>query len=366
MKVLYFTFGYSTHDHRFVSAIKACGHDVYYMNLKIYNPLEIRSLPYGIKFIPWWGNRPKISMFDYPKLIHEFKTIVKSINPDIIHTGPLQTVAPIAILSGFTPIVSMSWGSDLLLDADKNVLNKIITRQVLKNSKALIGDCQAVMDKAVSYGFPKERVTLFPWGIDLGHFTKGNNPKLRSDLGWDDDFIILSSRSWEPVYGVETVIEAFCSARKLYSDLKLILLGNGSLKDKILDLISKYELHDHIHLGGRVNYDQLPAYYWASDLYVSASKSDGSSVSLLEAMACQVPVAVSEIPGNREWIIDGSNGWLFKYDDVSDLVRAISKIREAGSSIDGMAALSRKKIVDNANWNANYKKINDAYHMALS
>ena len=54
----------------------------------------------------------------------------------------------------------------------------------------------------------------------------------------------------------------------------------------------------------------MPAYLNAADIYVSTSLSDGTSLSLLEAMACSLPVVVTDIPANKEWITDGHNGFL--------------------------------------------------------
>ena len=365
MKILYFTYGYSPHDHRFSTAINACGHEVYYMNINPSPTLEQRSLPEGVHSVSWWGNQMKRELLDFPKMIREFRRELSRIKPDIVHTGPIQSVAPIAVRSGFQPIVTMSWGSDLLRDANKNCIKKRITRYVLNNSKVLIGDCRAVLKKASSFGFPKEHTVLFPWGVNLDHFVKRKDNDMRRELGWTDEFIVLSNRLWEPIYGVENVIRALYEARKEITDLKMILLGSGSLKKRIMTLINELELMEHIHIAGRINYEDLPAFYSASDLYVSASKSDGSSVSLLEAMASSVPVLVSDIPGNREWVVHNENGWLFKSEDVNDLTNAMIHARESVSEFGTMVEKSKKIVSTNADWNKNYKKLNAAYQMAL-
>ncbi len=69
--------------------------------------------------------------------------------------------------------MTMSWGSDLLLDADKNAWMQQVTRYTLKHTTVLAGDCLAVQQKAASFGFPAERSVLFPWGVDLQRFYPG-------------------------------------------------------------------------------------------------------------------------------------------------------------------------------------------------
>ena len=59
-----------------------------------------------------------------------------------------------------------------------------------------------------------------------------------------------------------------------------------------------------------ISQERLPDYFRAADLYVSCSLSDGSSVSLFEAMATGLPVVVTEAPGNHEWVLTSDNGWL--------------------------------------------------------
>ena len=51
-------------------------------------------------------------------------------------------------------------------------------------------------------------------------------------------------------------------------------------------------------------------WFRAADAYVSCAQSDGTSVSLLEAMATGLPAVATDIPSNREWVVDGQNGWL--------------------------------------------------------
>ena len=67
----------------------------------------------------------------------------------------------------------MSWGYDLLQDAERNAAWSWATRYTLKHSAAMVGDCNTIRQLAVSYGMPDERIVTFPWGIDLEHFTPG-------------------------------------------------------------------------------------------------------------------------------------------------------------------------------------------------
>jgi glycosyltransferase involved in cell wall biosynthesis len=122
---------------------------------------------------------------------------------------------------------------------------------------------------------------------------------------------------------------------------------------------------DRVHFPGQVRQAQLPQYYRAADLYVSASHSDGTSISLLEAMACGRPVLVSDIPGNREWVEPNVNGWLFPEGDVNALARAILHAVEARDRLSEMGKVARKLAQQRANWERNFPKLLEAYEIAF-
>ena len=148
---------------------------------------------------------------------------------------------------------------------------------------------------------PDERIVTFPWGIDLDHFIRlppSDSPQIRVSR----PFVILSTRGWEPIYGVDIIAHAFVIAAQQCPELQLVMLGNGSLAAVLRRIFRQGNVEEQVVFPGQVKYADLPRYYQMADLYVSASHSDGSSISLLEAMACGKPVLVSDIPGNREWV----------------------------------------------------------------
>ncbi|MBA3341018.1 MAG: glycosyltransferase family 4 protein [Gemmatimonadaceae bacterium] len=83
----------------------------------------------------------------------------------------------------------------------------------------------------------------------------------------------------------------------MHPSARLILLGDGPLEREVRRLIRDLGLQDPIHTPGRVPYESLPDYFRPAAAYVSAAVSDGTSVSLLEAMACGLPVVASNTFG---------------------------------------------------------------------
>ena len=366
-RVLYFSRNLTTHDHRFLSSLAETDYEIFFLRLenRKHDVNEI-SLPEKINILPPLNLNKSFKYLNLLENLDKLKTQINQIQPHIIHAGPIQTCGFLVALSEFNNLITMSWGSDILVDSQKNFLYKWITKHTLKKTSVLIADCDAVSNIAIRFGFTKERIIKFPWGIDLQKFQPGVNNELRNQLGWEDKFIILSLRSWEKLYGVDVVVKAFVEAAKSEPDLRLLLLGTGSMKSVIEKFVADNNMHDRIFMGGVINQKDLPDYYQASDLYISASYSDGSSVSLMEALASGLPVLVSDIPGNKEWIDQGRNGWLFKTGSVENLTKSMSEIYKNKVHISQVGIEARKSAEKKANWEVNFQKLLFAYQLALN
>jgi L-malate glycosyltransferase len=294
----------------------------------------------------------------------DLKRVIRLIEPDLVHAGPIQNVGFVAALAGFHPLVSMSWGFDLMQNADLSALSRWLTRSVLGKSDWLFGDCRAVLNKAAEYGYDISHSTYFPWGVDLEHFAPGENSRLARELGWKDAFILFCNRSWEPQYGVDVIAKAFVKAAHANPNLRLLLLGSGSQGAAIEAILAEGGVLDLVHRPGQVSFDDLPVYYHAADLYLSASHTDGSSVSLMEALACGLPAAVSNIAGNLEWVNPGSNGWIFADGDFDRLAEIMLTASQTRVELAVMSLNSRHKAEQNANWKLNQQRLLDGYKAA--
>ncbi len=368
MRLLYFSLDYTPHDHRFLAALAESGHEVLYLRLQRGpRQTEDRPLPPQVQQIPWRGGQAPFRWRDFPALFAAFRRVLRTVQPDLVHAGPIQTVAAFPALAGFHPLVSMSWGYDLQRDADRSALYRRLTRFVLRRSDALVADCQAVARRAQAFGFPAERITVFPWGVDLQHFAPAPDDGLRARLGWEDAFVVLHNRSWEPVYGVDVMARAFVRAARQEPRLRLMLLGGGSLAPLLHRIFQEARLLDRVHFFGQVSQRDLPRYYRAADLYLSASHTDGSSVSLMEALASGLPVLVSDIPSNREWVTEGREGWLFPDGHAPALAaKLVEAARLPTAARDRMAQAARARAEAQANWPQNSQRLLALYHRLLT
>jgi glycosyltransferase involved in cell wall biosynthesis len=361
MRVLYFSRDYTTHDRRFLSALANTAHQVYYLRLERRGrQLEDRPLPPQIEQVQWAGGHAPARFQDGLRLLPGLKRVIGAIKPDLIQAGPLQTAAFLAALTGFRPLVSTSWGYDLLVDADRSPFWRWATRYTLRHSTVMIGDCKTIHRKAVALGMPEDSIVTFPWGVDLNHFTPSATFNLQPST-----FTLLSTRGWEPIYGVEVLARAFVQVARDRPELRLLMLGNGSQAGLLRRIFLEGGALDRVDFLGQVGQAALPAFYRAADLYVSASHSDGSSISLLEALACGRPAVVSDIPGNREWIEPGVTGWLFPDGNAGALAETIGQAIEECQRLPEMGRAARRLAEQRANWEINFRELLRAYDLAL-
>jgi glycosyltransferase involved in cell wall biosynthesis len=177
---------------------------------------------------------------------------------------------------------------------------------------------------------------------------------------------LFCNRTWEAIYGVDVLAKAFVRVAANHPDVTLILLGAGSQGAQIRQILMNGTVLDRVHFGGQIRQNDLPRWYRMADLYVSPSHVDGSSVSLLEALASGLPCLVSDIPGNREWIVDGENGWLFQDGDASDLAEKISYAIQYRRSLKTMGEAARRTAEQKADWKKNFGKLLEAYNHVIA
>ena len=364
MRVLYFTERDSPHDRRFLTALSGTHHQVYALRQREGLP----QVPMGINELAWPAGTPDWRDWGgWQHGVKQLADLLDQVQPDLVHAGPVQGPALLTALAGFHPLVTMSWGSDLLLRAERSPWMRHATHYTLQNTDILLADCQTVADQAVHLGFERDSIAIFPWGVDLQHFSQQNGLEAglawRARLGWEDNFVVFCNRTWAELYGVDVLAHAFVRASQQLPSIRLLLAGNGPLSGRIRNLLEP--VRGKVHFPGWLDRQTLSGAYCACDLYVSPSHCDGASISLLEALACGCPALVSDIPSNQEWITPGEVGDLFKDDDVKSLASQLLAMA-ARKDLPVMGKRARQLAEARADWTQNFQVCLAAYQQAIT
>jgi glycosyltransferase involved in cell wall biosynthesis len=373
MRILFFSKGFTPHEHRFLEKMAGWDHEISFLMLDEIEGFDPeRLLPSVVTFEGSLGSHGGVlSPNERIRLVPQFEEVCDRLKPDLIHAGPIQSCGFISALAGFHPLLLMSWGSDMLRDADTDDFWRWVTWYTLSASDWLLCDCVAVRNRVKEFThYDDSRIVLFPWGVDILKFQPSSvTSPIREELGWEGCTVILSTRMWEPVYGIDTLIAAFQLVYTRNPSLRLILLGKGSLGPQIKGFIREHGLDEKVVMPGLIEESRMPAYFHASDLYLSCSLTDGTSVSLLQAMACGLPVVVTDLPANREWVQEGRNGQVARVGEPEEYARAILRTMQATSSEKRrIARFNRKIIEERADWDKNillllatYNRIEDVH-----
>jgi glycosyltransferase involved in cell wall biosynthesis len=362
MRILYFSKDYSPHDHRFLSSLAATSHKILYLRLEgNQRQVEDRPIPSEVEQIRWAGGQKAFRWSDVPRLTRDLRRIIKEIKPDLIHAGPIQTCAFLAILSGFRPVLTVSWGYDLMEDANRNGWWQWVTGYTLKRSTFFTSDAQVSRDKAVAFGMNPDRTVVFPWGVDLKRFIpKPSNVKGKRPL------VIFCNRSWEPHYGVDVLAKAFVRVAHEQEDVSLLLLGGGSQAQTIRKILMNGGVLERVQFCGQISQTEMPHWMRMADLYISPSHVDGSSVSLMEALACGLPALVSDIPANKEWVSEDVNGWLYPDGNEETLAEKILAVYAQRKKLASIGRAARRLAEERADWKKNFAVLLKTYEQVVT
>jgi glycosyltransferase involved in cell wall biosynthesis len=371
MKILYLTVGGSIHDYRFLTKLVERGYETCYAYL---HPKGSAYVIPGVK--PCYlgydvaeDDNQFIKMVARFRSYWNFQRLLKKFKPDILHAGFVQSAGLMAAVSGYHPFLLMPWGSDILLNPYRNKIFKMLTKYVLSRADFITCDAEEVKRRIIELAnYPAEKIIVFPWGIDLKLFRPCVELRkaTRQELGWEDKKILIMTRSFKEVYGIEYFLKALPKVFEEVPEARALVIGSGPLELQLKALAQELNLADRIRFLGEIPNHELPKYLNASDLYVSSSLSDGTSLSLLEALACGLPVVVTDVPANLEWVEDGINGLVVPRQSSEELAKAVITLLKDEQYAQEMGkknlALARKR----ADWDRNFAKLEELYQRMVS
>lgn len=267
---------------------------------------------------------------------------------DPVLAGPIDVTQ--GLIGIHAPLFGLSWGFDLVNAQERNDDLAWMT-----DLAGLIVDSRNTRRIALESGIASDRVHTIPWGVDLDTFTLDGPPTDLSAFGVPaTSKVVASLRALEPLYRVADIIQAFAHLAEQIPDVHLVVANDGSLRAHLESLVQSLRIEDRVTFIGSLPEEALPGLLRAANVYVTASEVDGSSVTLLQAMACGTAVVASDTPGNSEWITPGVSGLLFRVADPVDLSSTLGRLLSLRpESADRFNFEARKLVEERANWARN-------------
>ncbi|MDE2075993.1 MAG: glycosyltransferase [Burkholderiales bacterium] len=331
MRILFFADASSVHTRRWVAAVAERG------GRAVVVSREAGEVPGADEVIVVQPGQDKLGWFKaLPKIRAISREVAQRFQPTLVHGHYVTSYGMWAAVSGLSvPKVLTAWGSDILVTPRDSRLMRLIVNWSLHHADLITADSMDMLHAIARY-HPAAPCYQILWGADTDKFVPAEPAA---------DFEIVSLRSWEPSYNIDVILEAFARvlAQRPHSAARLHLLGGGSQAEALRQQAARLGLQDHVQFHGRVGDAAMVQAIQRSRASVSIPTSDATSVSVLESMACGLPIIASDLPANRQWL-DERGGFLVPVRDVDAVTCALLTVLDAPEQARQMGHFNQQRI----------------------
>ncbi len=191
---------------------------------------------------------------------------------------------------------------------------KLSQNFVVKNSDFIVAPSQYLKKMVGEWGVKEEKIYIIYNSVIINYL-----PSIPKD---EFQYILSVGRlvSWK---GFDALIEAFSEIRGDFTNLKLVIVGDGPLLFRLKELAKKTSCSDSILFTGALNKEDVFQWYARASCFVLFSGYEGLSHVLLEALSFKLPVIASDKGGNKELIQNGINGFLVPWKNKELLKKSL-------------------------------------------
>jgi glycosyltransferase involved in cell wall biosynthesis len=267
-------------------------------------------------------------------------------------------IAPIARALGVPAVLSSTLGNRNLLDARTR-------RQVRWTDRivdTIVVNCEAMRRHMVDDEHVREeRIALCYNGVDTAQFypAAAHEPVPTAD----SSLVIGAVSVLRPEKALDLLQEAFARVRLANPRMKLVIVGSGPELPKLLANNVRLGLQDDCAFVPATS--SVPQYLRAFDIFVSCSRSEAFSNTILEAMACGCSVVGSRVGGTPELIGEDERGLLFQPGDAGDLAAKLTALIENGSVRRKFGLLAAEFARNTLSINIAAERMAEIYGLAL-
>ena len=254
------------------------------------------------------------------------RRVLDAIAPDVVHGHFVVEHGFYGALAGFHPYVVTAWGSDVLVEPERDPITRLIARWTLRRADLVTSNNRYMAERIAALGAPRSKIQVVTLGADR-YFTGRRNASVNvRGRPPGEPPRVLSTRAHEPLYNVGETIDAWAVVTRSRPDARLIVAHGGSLTEELRHRAGG--VPGDAEFIGFVDRAALRDAMTEAEVFVSVPSSDGTSVALLQAMAAGCFPIVSDLPTQRELVEDGVNGFrvpLHRTDVLADrIARALS------------------------------------------
>jgi glycosyltransferase involved in cell wall biosynthesis len=303
----------------------------------------------------------RFGKLSYLLALSRLKKEIADFSPDVVHAHYASSYGLLGALSGFKPFFLSVWGKDVYDFPHLGPLHKLVLKFNLSKASRIFSTSHVMAKETNQY--TSREIEVIPFGVDLERF----KPRKRNcDLVREQDIVVGTVKTLEEKYGVDVLIKAFAAVfNKTKNDnLKLLIVGRGSLELPLKALVKELGITDRVIFTGWVPVEETPIYHNILDIAVFPSRhhSESFGVAVVEASACEKPVIVSRVGGLPEVVAEEETGLVVPSDDVNALAMAIEKIVCDSSLSIHFGKNGRRRVMELYDWKNNLEKMISSYN----
>ncbi len=362
MKIIFLGEAGSIHTIRWVNSLSEKGIEVILVSLKgevdtvgkINDNVKVIYLPFGTKL-------------GYYLNIFAFKKIISKEKPDLINAHYASGYGTLGRLSGFNKKLLNVWGSDVYDFPNESKIKKRIIEKNLKNYTAIASTSYCMAEETKKYLENKSKeIFITPFGVDTEKFKNLNIEKKENEI------TIGIVKTLTEKYGIEYLIKAIKELENIlgienYKKIKLLIYGKGELKNKLEDLTKELQIEDKVIFKGYISNEDVPKALNEMDIFVVPSILDSESfgVAAVEAMACEVPVIVSDADGLKEVVVNNETGFVIPKRSSKEIANKIKILIENNDVVKKFKKNARERVLKLYDWNKNVENMIKIYKELL-
>lgn len=278
------------------------------------------------------------------------KKLVRDKNIDVIHAHFGLAYGLIGLILKricSVPLVLTLHGGGFNFEGKRRLLRGLV-KKVLDNSDGIIAVSDSMKEKAEK--LTKKEIKVIHNSVSTSDF---------KDLG--KEYVLAVGRLVK-LKNFDALVRAASDPRLKTTNFKLV--GSGPEEENLRNLIEKLGLSNFELLGSLPHKEAVKVFSKCS-IFCLSSKSEGLPLVVLEAMACEKPIIGTFVGGIPELVENGKNGFLFDVDDEKKLADLIYQLETHEKLRISFGKNSKKKILEDFNWDKNLKKIKQAYSEAI-
>ena len=302
------------------------------------------------------GSRDGARISFGPQVASAVGRALREVAPDIVHVHePLvPSVSMHAVLQAVVPVVATfhsnvgrertsSLWFRLAVPMIRPVWNRL-TRRIAVSEAARQSVCSRMGDA---------NLAIVPNGVDVGRFANAAPAQLPAGRH------LLFVGRLEERKGFPVAVDAFAQLARVYSDLRLLVIGDGSERDAVDRL--EAPVLARVDMLGRVDDDRLASYLKAADVYIGpATGGESFGIVLAEAMAAGKPIVASDIDGYRDVARDGLEALLVAPGDAAALVTAVREVLDDPRLAKSLGEAGSRRAVE-FDWDTVSQKVLSVY-----